>query len=329
MLGCFIGDIIGSTREGRKSLFDKNGLIYATLKNGVTTPINPPEPILHEGLTFTDDTVLTLATEKALRISATPLAPFANKYVEFFDMHSETNEFYRGPGIGYGMMFMEWAGSRLTDAPFQSGYNSYGNGSAMRIAPLAYHFQKATLMLNTANASASCTHNHPDGIEGAQMVSLALWLARNGETADNIKQIIEDNSEYTLTFDEDKLIKHYYFQPTCKGSVPHALWAALTGPDFETVMRRCLAIGGDTDTIACIAGGLAEILYGVPDDMAKLALTILQRDGPFLFEEYQLALDNNENYVNYIKKDKQKHEVKKDNIVHSLWLKMRSKTGLL
>jgi ADP-ribosylglycohydrolase len=211
----------------------------------------------------------------------------------------------------------------LSDDPKRAGYNSYGNGSAMRIAPIAYHFDKCTPMLNTAYASANCTHNHPDGIEGGQMVSLALWLARKNESPSDIKQIIEDNSHYTLSFNEESLIQHYYFQPTCQGSVPHALWAALEGPDFETVMRRCLLIGGDTDTIACIAGGLAEILYGIPDEMAHSALAILERDGPFLFDEYMIAIENNPNYMDYRKQKIVTH--RKKNMFNSFWLKFVNK----
>lgn len=300
MLGVIIGDIIGSIREGKKSIFNDEGLIIATEKNGKTSRLTEPEPILHDGLSFTDDTVLMLATEKALSTVNDERAPFAKYYTDFFDMHSEPNEFYKGQGIGYGMMFMEWATSRLNGDSSRGGYQSYGNGSAMRVAPVAYRFDSMVTMLNVAKASAMCTHDHIKGVEGAQMVALATWAARQGLKADEIRLLVEQNSSYNLSFDQNDLIKHYFFQPTCEGSVPHAIWAALEGPDFESVMRRCLLIGGDTDTIAAIAGGLAELLYGISEDMQRKALDILRRDGPFLYDEYSRAIKHCKSYPDYI-----------------------------
>lgn len=298
MLGVIVGDIIGSTREGRKSLFDDKGLIYGTEKNATVTHLPSPEPILHERLSFTDDTVLMLATERALREVGDERANFAKHYVDFFDMHSEPNAFYKGKGIGYGSKFMEWATARL-NGDNRPGYHSYGNGSAMRIAPVAYHFNSLLPMLNVARASAACTHNHLKGIEGAQVMALAIFAARMGASPSCIRTLVEDNSEYQLEFDEEKLVSLYYFQPTCEGSVPQALWAALEGPDFISVMRRCLRIGGDTDTIAAMAGSLAEVLYGIPEDIAEMALQILKRDGPFLYNEYCLAIKSCNNYYDY------------------------------
>jgi ADP-ribosylglycohydrolase len=299
MLGAIVGDIIGSVREGRKCQFDHLGQIVATVKNTEVTTLDKSESILHEGLTFTDDSVLTLATDHALRKSKSYSSHYANSYANFFDMNSEQNEFYHGPGIGYGSMFMEWAEEHLKNKG-REPYGSCGNGSAMRVSPIPY-YHKGSLVdaLNEAKISCECTHNHPEGIKGGQATCAAIWLAINGASADDIKTFIEHNFHYDLNFDFDTLVEHYVFNPTCQKSVPHAIWAALEGPDFITVMRRCLAIGGDTDTICAIAGSIAEPLYGIPDEMAKSALKILERDGPFLFEQYQLGISGNASYTRY------------------------------
>ncbi len=298
MIGLIAGDTIGSTREGRKSHFNEQGLIVATEKNATITPLDAPEPMLHEGLSFTDDSVLALATDKALRTAPSVRAPFADNYATFFDLHSEPNEFYKGHGIGYGPMFMEWADKWNRGEKFY-GYGSYGNGSAMRVGPVAYHFERMIDVINVAHASAVCTHNNPLGIYWAQMLALSIFLARQGASAQEIRVIIQENSEATFEFNEEQLVKHYVFSPTCQGSVPQAIWAALEGPDFMSVMRRCLRIGGDTDTICAMAGALSEVLWGVPDEIAKTTLRILERDGPYLYEEYQLAVEGNSNYINY------------------------------
>lgn len=299
MLGAIVGDIIGSVREGRKCQFDHHGKIVATVKNTIVTHLSHPEEILHDGLTFTDDSVLTLATDHALRKKKLYSPHYGNSYANFFDMNSEKNEFYHGPGIGYGSMFIEWATERLEN-PAREPYGSYGNGSAMRVSPVAYYHNKSLAdALNEAKISCECTHNHPEGIKGGQATCAAIWLAINGACAYDIKVFIEQNFHYDLDFDFDTLVDNYVFNPTCQKSVPQAIWAALEGPDFVTVMRRCLAIGGDTDTICAIAGSIAEPLYGIPEDMAEAALKILKRDGPFLFEQYNLGIEGNNSYQRY------------------------------
>lgn len=305
MLGAIIGDIIGSVREGRKSLFNDDDLIYATTKNGKTTTLESPEAIIHTGLTFTDDTVLLLATEKALRTheyrTGVSQDLFAQAYLNFFDIHKEPSDLYKGPGIGYGMMFISWCNKHLLDGvKIPPAYKSYGNGSAMRIAPISYHAKNVVDLLNMARDSASCTHNHTEGVRGAQAIAMATWLAEKGATPTDIVEIISTQFGYVIDFDEEQLIENYIFAPTCTGSVPQAIWAATQGPDFEGVMKTCLRIGGDTDTIACMAGGIAEHLWGVPKKYSVIALSILKEDGPFLYDEYCNALEANPRYTNYI-----------------------------
>lgn len=282
-----IGDIIGSCREGRKSVFGEHDLIVGLEKNGRHTPCDPPVPIMHAGLSFTDDTVLMLATDKALRTGPLRFANFAEFYAGFFDLHSKQGTpQYAGPGIGYGPMFMDWAMAYLNgEKPV--AYGSAANGAAMRVFPIAYRFDSLLDVITQAKQSAECTHNHLDGIHGAHLVAMSVWAARHGATASEIRQLLTANSEWCFEFDEEQLIRKYVFTPMASGSVPVALWAALEGPDFVSVMRRCLKIGGDTDTICAIAGGLSEQLWGIPDEMKFMAEDILKKDGPFLFAEYQ------------------------------------------
>lgn len=308
MLGAIVGDIIGSAREGRKSHFNAAGLIEATEKNGTVTPLKKPEGMLHEGLSFTDDSVLTLATDKALREGQGIYGFFAKQYASFFDMHSEPNAFYLGPGIGYGLMFMEWATDHLQGNKTESeGYGSYGNGAAMRVSPVAYHFDGMLDVINAARQSAICTHNHPEGVVAAQIVAMCIWAARQGASADELKMLVAENYAHSIAFDEAKLIRNYVFSPLAQESVPQAIWAALEGPDFRSVMIRCLKIGGDTDTICAIAGSIAEPLWGLPVDLARQSLVILERDGPFLYEQYQSAAQQNARYPQYIQ-DAQKEK---------------------
>lgn len=281
MLGAIIGDIIGSRVEGRKSIIDNNNMIVATLKNCVTTSLSKPERILHSKLSFTDDTVLTVATSKAIRNKS----KFADEYCKFFDLHSEPNNFYKGPGIGYGQMFMSWAMSNI-NGKTKGPYGSYGNGSPMRVSPVSFYSENLVEVLNTAKESSECTHNHPFAIKGAQAVAACVFLARNGASQSEILNFMSENFDYNLELDEDKLIEHHVFSPLSETTVPIAIWAALKGNTFEDVMIRCLKIGGDTDTIAAMAGSIAEHLYGIPKSMKRCALEILERDGPYLYEEY-------------------------------------------
>jgi ADP-ribosyl-[dinitrogen reductase] hydrolase len=300
MLGAIVGDIIGSVREGRKSQFNAAGLIESTQRNGTITPLPEPEAILHPGLSFTDDSVLTLATDKALREGQGIYGFFAKQYASFFDMHSEPNAFYLGPGIGYGMMFMEWASDYLQgNNPKGVGYNSYGNGSAMRVSPVAYQFDSMLDVINAARQSAICTHSHPEGVVAAQIVALCIWAARMGASVEELRELVTANYAHSIDFDEGKLIRNYVFSPLAQSSVPQAIWAALEGPDFHSVMIRCLKIGGDTDTICAIAGSIAEPLWGLPEDLAKQSLVILKRDGPFLYDEYARATGQNVRYPQY------------------------------
>lgn len=249
MLGAIAGDIIGSIYEFRNIKTEEFELFYSNLNR------------------FTDDTVLTCATAEAICKGK----DYGETYKEYFRMY---------PARGYGGKFIKWAIQK------DSGpYNSYGNGSAMRISPVAYAFDDLEQVLSEAKKSAEVTHNHPEGIKGAQATACAIFLARKGKSKEDIKKEIETRFGYNLDFDLAQLRKTYTFDVTCQGSVPQAIYCFLISNGFEDAIRKAISIGGDSDTIACITGSIAEPFYGgVPDNIEK---EIFSRMDIRLFEIYQ------------------------------------------
>ncbi len=163
------------------------------------------------------------------------------------------------PGAGYGAMFHEWA---MT--PGMGPYNSFGNGSAMRVSAVAWVHDDEAAVLDAARASAAVTHDHPEGI-----IALATFLARQGRTRDEIMDAVARLTAYDLSFSLDAIRPRYRFDPTCQGSVPQALVAFREGADFEDTLRRAISIGGDSDTIACMAGAIAGARHGVPAEIDR------------------------------------------------------------
>lgn len=228
MLGAMAGDIIGSVYEWQS--------IYVT-----------DFPLFQKNSVFTDDTVLTVAVASALmsdRNYARTLRIYARRY----------------PKAGYGSRFKRWAMSEDAGA-----YNSYGNGSAMRVSPVAWAFNTLEEVLHAAQKSAEVTHNHPEGIKGAQATAAAIFLARTGATKEQIRSLITSRFGYNLNKTVADLRPLPAFDVTCQGSVPNALIAFLESTDFEDCVRNTVALGGDSDTQAAIAGSIAEGFYsGVP-----------------------------------------------------------------
>jgi ADP-ribosylglycohydrolase len=218
---------------------------------------------------FTDDSVLTLATMHALLNDA----DYAQAY------HTFGRKF---PNAGYGHIFRKWISS---DNP--KPYNSWGNGSAMRISPVGWFFNSLDDTLLEAKKSAEVTHNHPEGIKGAQATAAAIFLARTGKSKDDIKNFIIDKFGYNLNRMIDDIRPDYEFDVSCQGSVPEAIIAFLESNDFENAIRLAVSIGGDSDTIACITGGIAEAFYrNVPDEIVNNVLNILPEDLIRIIEEF-------------------------------------------
>jgi len=225
MLGAIAGDIIGSVYEAR--------------------PIKTTDfPLFTEGSRFTDDTVLTVAVADALLSGRDYAAVFRNDYA-------------RWPDAGYGASFRAWARD-----PSRPPYGSWGNGSAMRVSPVAWFSNSLEEAVREARRSAVVTHDHPEGIRGAEAVAAAVWSARNEQDKQRIREILEDRFGYDLNFRIDEIRPAYAFELSCAGTVPPAVRAVLEAEGFEEAVRLAVSLGGDSDTLAAIAGSIAEALFG-------------------------------------------------------------------
>lgn len=239
MLGAIAGDVIGSVHEG----------------SGTRTKVFP---LFVEDSRFTDDTVLTVAVAERLLHGGS----YIDLYHEYFHAY---------PQAGYGGSFIRWAGYRHREA-----YNSWGNGSAMRVSPVGFAFNTLDEVLGQARESAEVTHNHPEGVRGAQATATAVFLARSVYSKADIKAHIEREFGYDLSQRLDDIREQYRFDVSCQGSVPQSIIAFLEANGFEDAVRNAISLGGDADTMACIAGGMAEAFYGgVPDEIASRVLAAL------------------------------------------------------
>jgi len=238
MIGAIVGDIVGSRFEGADKHPKKNNF-----------------SLFHKDTRFTDDTVLTVATSEAILFNRS----YKDVYAEYY---------MRYPRAGYGGSFRKWANS--SD---KKPYNSWGNGSAMRVSPIGWAFNTETTVLEEAKKSAEVTHNHPEGIKGAQAVALAIFLARQGAS----KKVIKEEIENRFGYDLNPVITHK-FDVSCQGTVPHAIASFLSADGFEDTIRRAIFRGGDSDTVAAIAGSIAEPFYFIPDSMIQGAFGKLSED---------------------------------------------------
>lgn len=234
MIGAIAGDIIGSVYE-----FD----------NIKTTDF----PLFTNESDYTDDTIMTVAVADWL-LNGGDLAKVMQRY----------GREYPYPTGGYGGRFSGWL--REKD-PLP--YNSWGNGSAMRVSAVGWMFDSLEKTLEVAKETAIVTHNHPEGIKGAQATAAAIYLARTGKSKQDIKQYIETTFSYDLGRTCDEIRPFYRFNESCQGTVPEAIIAFLDSSDFEDAIRLAVSLGGDSDTLACITGGIAEAFYGIPKDIEK------------------------------------------------------------
>lgn len=225
MLGAIAGDVIGSIME-------------------VSGTKTKDFPLFTQRSRFTDDTVLTVAVaEKLLR---------GGDYVDLF--HEYVREY---PMAGYGGTFLRWAESGKREP-----YNSWGNGSAMRVSPIGVVCDSLEAVEAEAQHSAEVTHNHPEGVRGAQATAAAVYLARTGHDKNAIKAHIESEYGYDLSRRLDDIRPKYFFDVSCQGSVPQSIVAFLESTDYEDAVRNAISLGGDADTMAAIAGAIAEAFYG-------------------------------------------------------------------
>jgi ADP-ribosylglycohydrolase len=251
MLGAMIGDMAGSVYE------------WHNIKT-------PDFVFLKDNCFFTDDTVLTAATAKALMTDGDYTAAyqdFARRY----------------PQRGYGGSFNQWI---YSEDP--KPYNSWGNGSAMRVSPVGFAFDSVEEVLAEAERSAAVTHNHPEGIKGAQSTALAILMSRQGASQAEIRDAVKASFGYDLDRTLDEIRPEYTFDVSCQGSVPEAIIAFLESQGYEDAVRKAISLGGDSDTIACITGGIAQAFYGgVPEEIAKQGREYLPEEFLQILEDFE------------------------------------------
>ena len=239
MLGAVVGDIIGSSYE----FVDMNRYDF---------------DMLPQGSCFTDDTVMTIAV-------AHWLTHYDEEGLTKERLISTMQEFgHKYPFAGYGSSFNCWLWSENPQP-----YNSWGNGAAMRVSPVGLYAESLEEALKLAKLTAEVSHNHPEGIKGAQAVAAAVWMAKHGYSKVEIRDYITEQFQYDLTRTVDEIRPSYQWDVSCQGSVPESIICFLGGKDFEDVVRLAVSLGGDSDTMACIAGSIAACIYPIPEWIEK------------------------------------------------------------
>ena len=246
MLGAIIGDVAGSRFEFRNRL-SKDFTFFT------------PE------CEFTDDTVMTCAVALALTASKEDWSDLPEQAVAAMQGVGR-----RFPNCGYGARFIRWM---FTDDP--EPYGSCGNGSAMRVSPVGFAAKDVGEAKKLAAAVTCVSHDHPEGLKGAEATAVAIVLARQGKTKEEIRAAMEEYYDLGTTVDEYRAQWSGHGREICQVSVPQALACFLEGESFEDVIRNCISIGGDSDTIAAIAGGIAEAYFGIPDEIREKVLAFL------------------------------------------------------
>lgn len=239
MYGAVLGDMIGSPYE-----FDMGNK-------------SKEFPLFSEKSTYTDDTVMTLAVAEVFLDDDLPMDENTIRQRLIESMHKYGKLF---PNAGYGGRFGMWLFLDGTEP-----YNSWGNGSAMRVSSVAWLFDDLGMVRLMARLSAEVTHNHPEGVKGAEATASAIFLARTGKSKAEIKAYIEETFGYYLSRTCNEIRPNYHHVESCQETVPEAITAFLEGESFEDVIRTAVSLGGDCDTLTCIAGSIAEGFYGVPE----------------------------------------------------------------
>lgn len=269
MYGAILGDIIGSPYE------------FANWER------NKDFELFDKHACFTDDTVMTVAIAEALLNCGKDSDENTYKKAFVESMQKWGLEYINA---GYGGLFYRWLLSKNPQP-----YGSFGNGSAMRVSPIGWMFDSLERTREVAKWSALVTHNHPEGIKGAEATASIIWLARNGALKREIKEFIENEFDYDLSRHCEDIRPGYKFDVSCQGSVPEAIIAFLDAENYEDCIRNAVSLGGDTDTQACIAGGIAEAFYGVPSELVEKAEMILTKELKGKISEfYRFIGKNNE-----------------------------------
>ena len=262
ILGAVAGDIIGSVYERC---------------NIHTTDFELFSPFCR----FTDDSVMTLAVAQWLIDGDLSESALVRRMQELGRKYKNA---------GYGHNFKNWLFSEQPQP-----YNSWGNGSAMRVSPVGWYASTLEEVLHLAEITATVTHNHPEGIKGAQAIAAAMFWARAGKSKGEIKNLIQDTFKYDLGRTLDEIRPNYHFDVSCQGSVPEAILAYLEGNDFEEVIRLAISIGGDSDTIGAMAGAIAACTYPIPENISKTCTRLLTADLNGIMDDFTTLIDKRQN----------------------------------
>lgn len=260
MLGAIVGDIVDSVYE------------FNNTKDYNFHMVTPRSR-------FTDDTVMTLAVAEWLTEDKTHSESYLIKCMQ------ELGRKY--PNVGYGGTFRRWLYRKNPKT-----YNSWGNGSAMRVSPVGYFAHNLGETMELAKTSAEVTHHHPEGIKGAQAIASAIYLARQGKAKKDIQQYVSDTFDYDLNRTIDLIRPAYTFDVSCMGSVPEAIIAFLDGNDFEDTIRKAVSIGGDSDTFGAMAGSIAQAMYGMPKPLAGYCYECLTPELRSILDEFEDMTDH-------------------------------------
>ena len=263
MIGAITGDIVGSIYEFN-NIKKKDFRLF--------------DPFCF----FTDDTVMTFAVAEAFR--KTQKRNFPNLQKQAIKEMQYFGKLY--PDAGYGRSFGFWLQQKNPQP-----YESFGNGAAMRISPVAYFAKSIEEVKTLSKEITVVSHNHPEGIKGAESVAVAIWLALNKKSKEEIKKYIEENY-YKLDFNYEELKEKYYFNETSQNTVPQAIYCFLISTDFEDCVRTSVSIGGDTDTLCAISCAIAQAYYGIPENIKRQTLSFLDKRLLKLYTKYYQKQEN-------------------------------------
>lgn len=270
MYGAILGDIIGSPFEFDRGDKTKDFKLFSRRSH------------------FTDDSVMTLAVcEALLKVGQDATV----KEIEDAVISSMQSWGRRYPHAGYGGYFRRW----LT-ACHPEPYNSFGNGSAMRVSAVGWLYDSLENTRTVAKATVNVTHNHPEGIKGAEATASAIFMARNGSSKEEIKKYIENEFHYDLNRTLDEIRPSYHMDETCQKTVPEAIIAFLEAKDFEDAIRNAVSLGGDTDTLGAITGSIAEAYYGIPEWLMTECRKRINRDMRVVLDDFNDALSNQDDF---------------------------------
>ncbi len=270
MYGAILGDIIGSPFEFDRGDKTKDFKLFSRRSH------------------FTDDSVMTLAVcEALLKVGQDATV----KEIENAVISSMQSWGRRYPHAGYGGYFRRW----LT-ACHPEPYNSFGNGSAMRVSAVGWLYDSLENTRTVAKATANVTHNHPEGIKGAEATASAIFMARNGSSKEEIKKYIEKEFHYDLNRTLNEIRPDYHMDETCQKTVPEAIIAFLEATDFEDAIRNAVSLGGDTDTLGAITGSIAEAYYGIPEWLMTECRKRINKDMRVLLDDFNDALSNQDDF---------------------------------